>query len=1553
MLSNLYNPLPPFKFWCQTVLPAVYDESLSYYELLNKVIDYLNKLNENMDEAFKAISDYLIGVQSELQQYIDKTIADIDFVAIVEQTLDEMVESGQLNELLTPIIENIAPDLVSDWLDEHIEIPGQVVLLDDTLSVEGAAADARKVGQILFNNLFGENRNGLTPKVVSHIAVEGSLDLRNLPRESKVYKKKSELSQLPSEASDVDADSYFACLRTGLTLYGNVSVFLLLHVATKKTWIGTWTEPGDEIPLANISWSKVVDPNADLLQNFLTSFSHPVSIDALMTEGVYTSALDSSNNKYITGFPFRTGSLIVYKQQNNRFFQVAVPNGMYSINFPKIRVRKSAGSTTGRVGDKTVSYENYEYTHLFVSEACEAGASVIPLFNAPLQKNAIKNMVIAFNGVGEDVPHFYNVASNEVDSITISNEGGLVEAISEDTWISVYQTTDSLVGKKIVFGNPEYKDRINKGVYTIKSNQNNSIELETPLIANLTNNDTIENAEPVYETPLVRFYNGTQWSEFTPIFNINAVNMDTLDEDVQKEDWLRTEFEQIAGWWSVTGTLDESSSSRKHSQFIPVKPGQTLYGMYWGGTIAGTVGGIFADSGKNFLAPIKFPYGQSPDPNYASEYVYEQADVKIDAAETYSKMYKIIVPENAAFISINLRYSNAYLSTVQSLSTLPIIGRSNTGDTVWRRGDPFVQRKRGKKLYIIGQSGVGRDRSAQSDYNAATGSTNGSHPSVGFQEYIIPYYGVDENGKSNVVSLGFSGVGYRWDREHPSVYYYLTTPYYEYTHLFVSEACEAGASVIPLFNAPLQKNAIKNMVIAFNGVGEDVPHFYNVASNEVDSITISNEGGLVEAISEDTWISVYQTTDSLVGKKIVFGNPEYKDRINKGVYTIKSNQNNSIELETPLIANLTNNDTIENAEPVYETPLVRFYNGTQWSEFTPIFNINAVNMDTLDEDVQKEDWLRTEFEQIAGWWSVTGTLDESSSSRKHSQFIPVKPGQTLYGMYWGGTIAGTVGGIFADSGKNFLAPIKFPYGQSPDPNYASEYVYEQADVKIDAAETYSKMYKIIVPENAAFISINLRYSNAYLSTVQSLSTLPIIGRSNTGDTVWRRGDPFVQRKRGKKLYIIGQSGVGRDRSAQSDYNAATGSTNGSHPSVGFQEYIIPYYGVDENGKSNVVSLGFSGVGYRWDREHPSVYYYLTTPYYDMPEISTTSAYSEGATTVNITGTTLPAQNSLNGLFICFGNKETVYEVASNTTTSITLVGALADDIENGTRVYYAANYRYKSEDTLKDADEILICAGSNNLNSLAELGNYKSTDPETLLGAVNGIIDFIYTNSTKKKLTIYIETMPNKYLDGANPQAGLLFKNYNEQLRKLCEYRGLILIDREKTMGLNANNFRYFSCDSNTASPPYGTHMNDLGNKLRADCYLNALVFGGNTEPGHGEYNVSPYSAVVTGENIPLFSLLDMNDGECVYVNTNAIKEFQTEGDMDDKPANLTGYAFVEKSQMLPGRSRENDVNSAIYTFTTHNGKWYCWRTTTIADSVPTSVNEWHTIVDDTPPVNP
>lgn len=63
--------LKHFKFWCQSVLPLVYDESLSYYEVLCKVVDYINKLIESDREIIENANE-LEAELREVQKWIDE-----------------------------------------------------------------------------------------------------------------------------------------------------------------------------------------------------------------------------------------------------------------------------------------------------------------------------------------------------------------------------------------------------------------------------------------------------------------------------------------------------------------------------------------------------------------------------------------------------------------------------------------------------------------------------------------------------------------------------------------------------------------------------------------------------------------------------------------------------------------------------------------------------------------------------------------------------------------------------------------------------------------------------------------------------------------------------------------------------------------------------------------------------------------------------------------------------------------------------------------------------------------------------------------------------------------------------------------------------------------------------------------------------------------------------------------------------------------------------------------------------------------------------------------
>ena len=79
----MIGELKHFRFWCYKVLPLVYDDSLSYYEVLCKVVDYINKLIEQdkvFGEEIEALKEEVAIIQSWIDNlatdYIEKIIGD-------------------------------------------------------------------------------------------------------------------------------------------------------------------------------------------------------------------------------------------------------------------------------------------------------------------------------------------------------------------------------------------------------------------------------------------------------------------------------------------------------------------------------------------------------------------------------------------------------------------------------------------------------------------------------------------------------------------------------------------------------------------------------------------------------------------------------------------------------------------------------------------------------------------------------------------------------------------------------------------------------------------------------------------------------------------------------------------------------------------------------------------------------------------------------------------------------------------------------------------------------------------------------------------------------------------------------------------------------------------------------------------------------------------------------------------------------------------------------------------------------------------------------------
>ena len=152
-----YTGQGAFRFWCQMALPIVYDDSLSYYELLNKVVLYLNNTIsdvataesniENINDTVEHNMDALLTAYEQLQGYVNDYFDNLDVQEEINNKLDEMATSGALTDLLAPLI----PDLVTNWLTAHVNPVGSAVVVDNSLTVSGAAADAKTTGNKIAN----------------------------------------------------------------------------------------------------------------------------------------------------------------------------------------------------------------------------------------------------------------------------------------------------------------------------------------------------------------------------------------------------------------------------------------------------------------------------------------------------------------------------------------------------------------------------------------------------------------------------------------------------------------------------------------------------------------------------------------------------------------------------------------------------------------------------------------------------------------------------------------------------------------------------------------------------------------------------------------------------------------------------------------------------------------------------------------------------------------------------------------------------------------------------------------------------------------------------------------------------------------------------------------------------------------------------------------------------------------------------------------------------------------------------------------------------------
>lgn len=95
----MYSNMQPFRFWCQKVLPLVYDDSLSYYELLCKVVNYINNLIKDVNTLTTEMTE-LQQAFITLKNYVDNYFTNLDIQEEINNKLDKMAQDGTFDTII-------------------------------------------------------------------------------------------------------------------------------------------------------------------------------------------------------------------------------------------------------------------------------------------------------------------------------------------------------------------------------------------------------------------------------------------------------------------------------------------------------------------------------------------------------------------------------------------------------------------------------------------------------------------------------------------------------------------------------------------------------------------------------------------------------------------------------------------------------------------------------------------------------------------------------------------------------------------------------------------------------------------------------------------------------------------------------------------------------------------------------------------------------------------------------------------------------------------------------------------------------------------------------------------------------------------------------------------------------------------------------------------------------------------------------------------------------------------------------------------------------------
>lgn len=312
MINNLFNPVTPLKFWCQKVLPLVYDDSLSYYELLCKVTNKINELIEN---------------NNELPDYIKNEI----FLQLQDKNLEQIVSI-----LLTDLMINVK------FPPEGIEPAKGDGITDDTLTFQSCINYANENGGktifipngtyyvssiTLLNNvsLLGASNFStilrLKTNSVSHL-LKGTTqfnNINNLCLDGNISNQINNLSCISFNGTNFNFNNLV--LRNsniGIDIINTTGTISLENIEFQNTITGIKTRGNNIIISNNLRFfHNIQNTPSYIINNTLSNSSFSNIYSNINTE---TAIYNTGNNCTFEGIIFNSGTPISNNSTNTSYY---------------------------------------------------------------------------------------------------------------------------------------------------------------------------------------------------------------------------------------------------------------------------------------------------------------------------------------------------------------------------------------------------------------------------------------------------------------------------------------------------------------------------------------------------------------------------------------------------------------------------------------------------------------------------------------------------------------------------------------------------------------------------------------------------------------------------------------------------------------------------------------------------------------------------------------------------------------------------------------------------------------------------------------------------------------------------------------------------------------------------------------------------------------------------------------------------------------------------------------------------------------------------------